>query len=156
MCKTVLATRFNTPNGRYERIAWIPVFATFIVVLGLGGKNLGNPPPLVPLTVSAILGFAGTQAGLMIAWAGYGADYATYLHSHGTSFVNLPACVSITLFDISIQAKDLPMGICRTCPANCERISERTHSKDADDGIDLCWLYRGCNRWSSWQCSFLE
>ncbi|KAF5318548.1 hypothetical protein D9619_010745 [Psilocybe cf. subviscida] len=69
----------------YERIAWIPILATFIVILGLGGKHLGNPSPLTPITVSAILGFAGTQAGLMIAWAGYAADYATYLQPYGTS-----------------------------------------------------------------------
>ena len=28
---------------RYERIAWIPILITFLVVAGLGGKHLINP-----------------------------------------------------------------------------------------------------------------
>lgn len=89
-------------DDRYERIAWIPILATFIVILGLGGKHLGNPSPTTPVTVSGILGFAGTQAGLMIAWAGYAADYATYLQSHGTSYVLFSADASIASSDTNM------------------------------------------------------
>ena len=87
---------------RYERIAWVPILATFVVLLGLGGKHLGNPSPPTPVTISAILGFAGTQAGFMITWSGYAADYATYLQSHGASSVLFPADVSIVSSDIVI------------------------------------------------------
>ncbi|KAF8954889.1 purine-cytosine permease [Flammula alnicola] len=70
----------------YERVAWIPVVITFIIVLGIGGKHLGNPPPPVPPTAASILGFAGTQAGYMITWSGFAADYASYLRPDGASW----------------------------------------------------------------------
>ncbi len=74
---------------RYERVAWIPVLITFIIVVGIGGKHLLNLPPAPPATAASILGFAGTQAGFTISWAGFAADYAIYLRPKRATYVPL-------------------------------------------------------------------
>ncbi|KAH9477683.1 Purine-cytosine permease fcyB [Psilocybe cubensis] len=63
----------------FERYAWIPVVITTIIAVGVGWKHLGNPPPPVPVSAPSILGFAGTQAGFLITWSGFAADYGSYL-----------------------------------------------------------------------------
>ncbi|KAF8189306.1 hypothetical protein BJ912DRAFT_377421 [Pholiota molesta] len=70
----------------YERIAWIPILITFMIVVGVGGKHLNNLPPTIAPTASSILGFAGTQAGYMITWSGFAADYAIYLQPKRASW----------------------------------------------------------------------
>lgn len=72
------------PNVRFERVAWIPILIAFIIAAGVGGKHLNNLPPVPPATAAAILGFAGQQAGFMITWAGYSADYGSYLQPVGS------------------------------------------------------------------------
>ncbi|KAF9564516.1 NCS cytosine-purine permease [Agrocybe pediades] len=63
----------------YERLAWFPVLVATVIALGEGWKNLGNFPPPVPVTSTSVLGFLAVQAGFTILWAGYAADYGTYL-----------------------------------------------------------------------------
>lgn len=68
-------------------MAWIPVLITFIIAVAIGGKHLLNLPPPAPATVTSILGFAGTQAGFTISWAGFAADYAIYLRPEHATYV---------------------------------------------------------------------
>jgi len=63
---------------RYERIAWIPVIITFIITLGVGGKNLSNPPPATPATAATVLGFASTLAGFAVTYSGLSSDFTSY------------------------------------------------------------------------------
>lgn len=64
--------------ARYERLAWIPVFITFIIALGLGGKHLSSPPPPTPATPHSILSFASTLAGFTITYSGLSSDFTSY------------------------------------------------------------------------------
>lgn len=64
---------------RYERLAWFPVLIVCLVALGLGGKNLSNPPPLVPATAASVLSFASTIAGFVLTYAGLASDFTTYM-----------------------------------------------------------------------------
>ncbi|KAF9482731.1 NCS cytosine-purine permease [Pholiota conissans] len=64
----------------YERLAWIPVLITCVIVLGVGGKHLSNPPPLEPATASTILSFASTLAGFSITYSGLSCDFSSYFH----------------------------------------------------------------------------
>ncbi|PPQ80372.1 hypothetical protein CVT26_008273 [Gymnopilus dilepis] len=70
----------------FERVAWIPVLIGFIIAAGVGGKHLTNLPPTPPATAAGILGFVGQQAGFMITWSGYSADYGAYLQPKGSSW----------------------------------------------------------------------
>lgn len=63
---------------RYERLAWIPVLITCIIVLGVGGKHLSNPPPMEPATAAAVLSFASTLAGFSITYSGLSCDFTSY------------------------------------------------------------------------------
>ncbi|KAJ3508559.1 hypothetical protein NLJ89_g5692 [Agrocybe chaxingu] len=63
----------------YEQVAWIPILITLIITVGIGGKHFSDPPMPEPASVAGVLGFAGVQAGLMIPWAAYSADYASYI-----------------------------------------------------------------------------
>lgn len=69
----------NPAFPRYEKVAWIPILMAFVVVVAIGGSHLFNLPPAPPATAASILGFAGTQAGNVVTWSGYAADYAIYL-----------------------------------------------------------------------------
>jgi purine-cytosine permease-like protein len=51
---------------------------TFIIALGLGGKNLSSPPPAVPATPVSILSFASTIAGFVITYSSISSDFTTY------------------------------------------------------------------------------
>ncbi|OBZ77733.1 Phosphatidylinositol N-acetylglucosaminyltransferase gpi3 subunit [Grifola frondosa] len=63
----------------YETIAWIPNVITFIVMLGIGGKHLGNiPSPPAPASAAMILSFATTTASTMISWCIMTPDYGVY------------------------------------------------------------------------------
>lgn len=72
---------------RYERISWIPVLITFIIALGVGGKNLGNPPPAEPATAVGVLTFAATLAGFAITFSGLSSDFTTYYRSDVSGWV---------------------------------------------------------------------
>ncbi|KAF9441513.1 hypothetical protein P691DRAFT_715125 [Macrolepiota fuliginosa MF-IS2] len=61
----------------YERIAWFPVLLTFIIALGLNGKELGNTT-FQPATARVVLSFASTLAGFTVAWTPLGSDYTIY------------------------------------------------------------------------------
>ena len=63
---------------RYERLAWFPVLITFLVALGVGGKQLSNPPPSEPTSGPAILSFASTLAGFAITYSGLSSDFTSY------------------------------------------------------------------------------
>ena len=65
---------------RYERIAWIPVFITFLVALGVGGKHLSSPAPSTPATAASILSFASTLAGFAITYSPLSSDFTTYYY----------------------------------------------------------------------------
>ncbi|KAI0635287.1 cytosine-purine permease [Trametes polyzona] len=64
----------------YEGLSWVPVLIVFLVALGVGGKHLGNPPPLEPATAPMILSFASTIAGFVITYCSLGSDFTTYFN----------------------------------------------------------------------------
>ncbi|KIL64408.1 hypothetical protein M378DRAFT_163147 [Amanita muscaria Koide BX008] len=70
----------------YERIAWIPVFVTFLVALGVGGKHLSNPPPAAPATAASIMSFASTLAGFAITYAPLSSDFSIYFKPESSSW----------------------------------------------------------------------
>lgn len=71
------APPFSSFN-RYERLAWIPVFITFIIALGVGGKHLSSPSPPMPATPRSILSFASTLAGFAITYSPLSSDFTSY------------------------------------------------------------------------------
>ncbi|KAF8908581.1 NCS cytosine-purine permease [Gymnopilus junonius] len=70
----------------YERLAWIPVLITFIITLGVGGKHLSSPPPMAPITASAVLSFASTLAGFSITYSGMASDFTSYFRPNVSSW----------------------------------------------------------------------
>ncbi|KAF9078358.1 permease for cytosine/purines, uracil, thiamine, allantoin-domain-containing protein [Rhodocollybia butyracea] len=64
----------------YERVAWFPVLVVYLVVLGLGGKNLKDVPPSAPADASTILTFASTIAGFVITYSPLASDFTIYFH----------------------------------------------------------------------------
>lgn len=87
-CPHAATVAENRAFLRYEKVAWIPVLITFIITVGIGGKHLLNLPPTAPATSASILGFAGTQAGYMITWSGFAADYSIYLRPKRATYVS--------------------------------------------------------------------
>ena len=84
----------------YERLAWIPVFIIFIIILGVGGKHLTNPPPAEPATATTILSFASTVAGFVITYAPLSSDFTSYFKHDVSRFVHaqyLSPCISCAL-----------------------------------------------------------
>ena len=67
-----------TLSDRYESVAWIPNVITFIVLLGIGGKNLNNAPATAPVTASSVITFATTTASSVISWCMMTPDYGVY------------------------------------------------------------------------------
>jgi purine-cytosine permease-like protein len=45
----------------------------------VGGKHLVNPPPAKPATAAAVLTFASTLAGFVIAYSPLSSDFTIYL-----------------------------------------------------------------------------
>ncbi|PPQ85118.1 hypothetical protein CVT24_012248 [Panaeolus cyanescens] len=84
LCWVFFSSNFNILG--FERFAWVPVLIAFLVAFGIGGKNLGNPPPPVPPTALSILGFAGVQAGFAMTWSGSATDFGSYLHHKAPSW----------------------------------------------------------------------
>ncbi|OSD08769.1 cytosine-purine permease [Trametes coccinea BRFM310] len=68
----------------YEMIAWVPSAIAFIVMLGVGSKQLTEAPVPPPPTTSAILSFATTTASSVISWCMMSPDYGVY-HTHKAS-----------------------------------------------------------------------
>ncbi|TFK62228.1 cytosine-purine permease [Pluteus cervinus] len=66
----------------YERLAWIPVFIAFLVALGVSAKHLSIPESAgnIPTSAPAILSFASTIAGFVIAWSALSSDFTAYYH----------------------------------------------------------------------------
>jgi NCS1 nucleoside transporter family len=62
----------------YERVAWVPVLISFLVALGVGGKNLFNAQPAEPATADAILSFASVIAGFVITFSAMASDFTMY------------------------------------------------------------------------------
>ncbi|KAJ3510104.1 hypothetical protein NLJ89_g4866 [Agrocybe chaxingu] len=63
----------------YERFAWIPILIAFMITVCIGGKRFTGPPTPEPVAVAGIMDFAGVQAGFMITWSGFAADYGSYI-----------------------------------------------------------------------------
>ncbi|KAH8115904.1 hypothetical protein DFH11DRAFT_1245575 [Phellopilus nigrolimitatus] len=70
----------------YERLCWIPVLVVYVVLLGLGGKHLSNPPPAVPATAATVLSFASVIAGFVITCGPIASDFTTYLDARVSSW----------------------------------------------------------------------
>lgn len=47
-----------------SQLAWIPVLVMFVIILGVGGKQLVDPSPAKLATVLAILGFSANYSWL--------------------------------------------------------------------------------------------
>jgi purine-cytosine permease-like protein len=71
----------------FERLAWIPILVVYIAALGVGGKNLSNPPPAEPASAATVLSFASTMAGFVITWAPLGSDYTLYFKPQVSRYV---------------------------------------------------------------------
>ncbi|KAF8898130.1 NCS cytosine-purine permease [Gymnopilus junonius] len=99
----------------FERLAWIPVLIAFIIAAAVGGKHLHNIPSHVPVTAPAILGFVGQQAGFMITWSGYSADYGAYLQPVGSSWkVFTYAYLGLFLPNVFVQSFGAAVAIAAT------------------------------------------
>ncbi|KAF8223465.1 NCS cytosine-purine permease [Tricholoma matsutake] len=70
----------------YERLAWIPVVITFVIALGVGGKHLTNPPPVVPTNPGSILSFASTIAGFVVTYSPLSSDFTSYFQPDVSSW----------------------------------------------------------------------
>ncbi|KDR72652.1 hypothetical protein GALMADRAFT_252819 [Galerina marginata CBS 339.88] len=70
----------------YERLAWVPVLITFIVILAVGGKHLGSPAPATPATAATILSFASTLAGFAITYSPLSSDFTSYFRPNVSSW----------------------------------------------------------------------
>ena len=64
---------------RYERLSWIPVLLAYLVALGVGGKNLSNPPTEKPTTAASALSFASVLAGFVLTYTSMACDFTTYM-----------------------------------------------------------------------------
>jgi purine-cytosine permease-like protein len=73
----MLFTKLNE-YCRYERISWFPVLITLVIASAIGGKHLSNPPPAIPATASAVLGFASSLAGFSITYSPLSSDFTCY------------------------------------------------------------------------------
>ncbi|KAI0305268.1 NCS cytosine-purine permease [Multifurca ochricompacta] len=56
----------------YERLAWIPLLATFIIATAVSGNHFIDTP--------RILTFGATIAGFTMTWAASSSDYTAYFH----------------------------------------------------------------------------
>lgn len=81
----------------YERLAWLPVFISILVALGVGGSHLSlaNTPSNAP--AFDILSFASVIAGFVITYSPLGSDYTTYLH-HAAPGWKIFLCTYFGLF----------------------------------------------------------
>ncbi|KDR72650.1 hypothetical protein GALMADRAFT_126262 [Galerina marginata CBS 339.88] len=99
----------------FERLAWFPVLVAFVIAVGVGAKHFDNPPPPVPVSAASILGFAGTQAGFMITWSGFAADYGSYLQPVGSSWkVFWYAYMGLFLPNVFVQSLGAAVAIAAT------------------------------------------
>lgn len=65
----------------------MPILVVFIIALGVGGKQLSNPPAADVATVPAILGFAATIAGFDITYSALSSDFTSYFQPDVSRFV---------------------------------------------------------------------
>ncbi|KAJ3572234.1 hypothetical protein NP233_g3212 [Leucocoprinus birnbaumii] len=87
----------------YERVAWFPILITFVIALGVAGKNLGEGD-FGPATARDVLSFASTLAGFTITWTPVGADYTTYYREDVKSWkIFLYSYLGLILSIIPIQ-----------------------------------------------------
>ncbi|CAE7213747.1 unnamed protein product [Rhizoctonia solani] len=64
----------------YERVAWAPVLLVYLVVLGVGGKNLtSGDAPLAP--AKNVLSFGATVAAFVISYSALMSDYTNYMRA---------------------------------------------------------------------------
>ena len=59
-------------------MSWFAVLVSLVVASAIGGKHLFNTPPVAPATASAILSFASTLAGFLIAYSPLSSNYTNY------------------------------------------------------------------------------
>lgn len=69
---------------RYESVAWIPNVITFIVMLGIGAKNINLAPPTAPIDASVVLSFSSVIVSAVVSWSTMAPDYGVY-HSGDAS-----------------------------------------------------------------------
>ncbi|KAG9006736.1 hypothetical protein FRB94_013860 [Tulasnella sp. JGI-2019a] len=64
----------------YERVAWVPILVIFVIMLGVGGKNLSNVlAEVAPPTARQIMSFGSTIIGFVVSYCALSSDFATYL-----------------------------------------------------------------------------
>ncbi|ELU44545.1 NCS cytosine-purine permease [Rhizoctonia solani AG-1 IA] len=64
----------------YERVAWFPVLVMYLVVLGIGGKDLTSGDGSQPLAPArSVLSFGATVAAFIISYAALMSDYTNYM-----------------------------------------------------------------------------
>jgi len=69
----------------YQRFSWIPVVITFLIAVGVSGKDLKNPVEFAPATAPVVLSFASVIAGFMVSYVCISADFACYMPSDAPS-----------------------------------------------------------------------
>jgi len=69
----------------YESIAWVPNVIAFIIMLGVGGKDLANVPAPGPVSVSTIITFATTTIAGNICICIMTPDFGVYHKVPGSS-----------------------------------------------------------------------
>ncbi|KAH8115995.1 cytosine-purine permease [Phellopilus nigrolimitatus] len=70
----------------YESVAWIPNVITFIVMLGIGGKQLSKAPLSTNPGIASIVSFASTLASTDISWCTMVSDYGIYHRADASSW----------------------------------------------------------------------
>ncbi|BGP48622.1 hypothetical protein JCM10450v2_004498 [Rhodotorula kratochvilovae] len=73
-----------------ERWAWLPIFLSFILLAGFGGRQLGAATSFaadIPATAANVLSFISIIVGFTISWSGCSADFNTYMRPEVPSFL---------------------------------------------------------------------
>ena len=81
---TILTTLFSIYGYKYihgyERYAWIPIAAIFLILITVAGPRLSvvPTPPLNVAEIASFISFGGAIYGFATGWSSYAADYNVY------------------------------------------------------------------------------
>ncbi|QRW27219.1 STE/STE11 kinase [Rhizoctonia solani] len=102
----------------YERVAWFPVLVMYLVVLGIGGKDLTSGDGSQPLAPArSVLSFGATVAAFIISYAALMSDYTNYMRVDVASWkVFLFSYLGLLLPTASVQL--IGAAFAASLPAN--------------------------------------
>ncbi|KAI0313646.1 hypothetical protein OF83DRAFT_1165502 [Amylostereum chailletii] len=62
----------------YESVAWIPNLVAFLVMLGVGAKDIRNLPPVPPATAASVLTYGSIVFVSVLSWCTMTPDYGVH------------------------------------------------------------------------------